>query len=76
MAKTATEMVDILTDAIANAATNGLEIRDENGRMRKFDTLDAMQRALSTWQAKARAEANVLAGKSRFATADLSNVTL
>lgn len=76
MAKTAAQMVDILTDAIANAATNGLEIRDENGRMRKFDTLDAMQRALNTWQAKAKAEANSASGKSRFATADLSNVTL
>lgn len=76
MAKTAAEMVDILTDAIANAATNGLEIRDENGRMRKFDTLDAMQRALNTWQAKARAETAQTAGRSRFVTADLSNVRL
>ena len=76
MAKTAAEMVDILTDAIANAATNGLEIRDENGRMRKFDTLDAMQRALNTWQAKLAADTISSSGKSRFATADLSNVTL
>jgi len=76
MAKTAAEMVDILTDAIANAATNGLEIRDENGRMRKFDTLDAMQRCLNTWQAKAKAETNAASGRTRFATVDLSNVTL
>ena len=76
MAKTAAEMVEILTDAIANAATNGLEIRDENGRMRKFDTLDAMQRALSTWQAKARADSRQTVGRSRFVTADLSNVRL
>jgi hypothetical protein len=76
MAKTAAEMVDILTDAIANSATNGLEIQDENGRRKKFNTIGDMMKALKTWQDSAAAATNFAAGKSRFAYANLSNVSL
>lgn len=76
MAKTAVEMVEILTDAIANSATNGMEIQDENGRRKKFNTIGDMMKALKTWQDSAAAAANAAAGKSRFAFGDLSKVSL